>query len=76
MIPNDCTMTSISFEISNPCNERCVHCYRVCEGTKRGFHQLHIVLHSVGEIDCVQNQSSNIAATASFVLKNGPVKFF
>ncbi len=37
MIPNDCTMTSISFEISNPCNERCVHCYRVCEGTKRGF---------------------------------------
>ena len=31
------TMTSISLEISNPCNERCVHCYRVCEGTKKGF---------------------------------------
>lgn len=30
-------MTNIDLEISNPCNERCVHCYRVCEGTKRGF---------------------------------------
>ena len=31
------TMTHIELEISNPCNERCVHCYRTCEGTKRGF---------------------------------------
>ena len=23
-------MTHIELEISNPCNERCVHCYRVC----------------------------------------------
>ncbi len=31
------SMPHIELEISNPCNERCVHCYRVCEGTKRGF---------------------------------------
>lgn len=30
-------MSNISLEISNPCNERCIHCYRVCDGTKRGF---------------------------------------
>ena len=30
-------MTNINLGISNPCNEQCVHCYRVCEGTKRGF---------------------------------------
>lgn len=30
-------MTHIELEISNPCNERCVHCYRVCAGTRRGF---------------------------------------
>ena len=30
-------MTHIELEISNPCNERCLHCYRVCAGTRRGF---------------------------------------
>lgn len=30
-------MTSMSLEISNPCNERCVHCYRTCDATRRGF---------------------------------------
>lgn len=30
-------MTNIELEISNPCNERCLHCYRTCEGTRRGF---------------------------------------
>lgn len=30
-------MKHIELEISNPCNERCLHCYRTCEGTRRGF---------------------------------------
>lgn len=34
---NSLAMNTIELEISNPCNERCVHCYRVCENTKRGF---------------------------------------
>ena len=31
------SMTHIALEISNPCNERCIHCYRVCKDTKLGF---------------------------------------
>lgn len=30
-------MTHIELEISNPCNEHCIHCYRVCNDTRRGF---------------------------------------
>ncbi len=30
-------MTHLELEISNPCNERCLHCYRVCQSTKKGF---------------------------------------
>lgn len=30
-------MTSIDLEISNPCNERCVHCYRHRLNAKKGF---------------------------------------
>lgn len=30
-------MTHIELEISNPCNERCLHCYRTCDATRRGF---------------------------------------
>lgn len=30
-------MTNIDLEISNPCNEHCVHCYRHCLNSKKGF---------------------------------------
>ena len=30
-------MDQIEFEISNPCNEKCVHCYRHCLNTQKGF---------------------------------------
>lgn len=30
-------MASIDLEISNPCNEHCVHCYRHCLNSKKGF---------------------------------------
>ena len=30
-------MSSFDLEISNPCNKRCVHCYRVYDEKKRGF---------------------------------------
>ena len=51
------TMTSISLEISNPCNERCVHCYRVCEGTKRGFL-------SAAQARSVLEQAKTLGATS------------
>lgn len=31
------TMTDLELEISNPCNEKCIHCYRTCKNTKKGF---------------------------------------
>lgn len=30
-------MNQIELEISNPCNEKCVHCYRHCLNTQKGF---------------------------------------
>lgn len=30
-------MTHIELEISNPCNEKCIHCYRTCDSTKKGY---------------------------------------
>ena len=30
-------MSQIELEISNPCNEKCVHCYRHCLNTHKGF---------------------------------------
>jgi len=30
-------MSQIELEISNPCNEKCVHCYRHCLNTQKGF---------------------------------------
>lgn len=31
------TMTNLELEISNPCNEHCVQCYRHCLNSKKGF---------------------------------------
>lgn len=30
-------MSQIELEISNPCNEKCIHCYRHCLNTQKGF---------------------------------------
>lgn len=38
-------MTNLELEISNPCNERCVHCYRTCGHTVRGFLSQQDVEH-------------------------------
>lgn len=34
---NNIQMTNLELEISNPCNEHCVHCYRHCLNSKKGF---------------------------------------
>lgn len=34
---NELLMTNIELEISNPCNENCVHCYRHFLNSKKGF---------------------------------------
>lgn len=37
MRENTMRMNRIELEISNPCNEHCVHCYRHCLNSKKGF---------------------------------------
>lgn len=44
---DELSLKNIELEISNPCNENCVHCFRVCKRTKHGFlsaNQVQIVL--------------------------------
>lgn len=53
-------MTHIELEISNPCNERCVHCYRTCERTRRGFL-------SEKQARCVLEQAKELGATSATV---------
>lgn len=36
-MPINNSITHIELEISNPCNERCLHCYRGCNSTRKGF---------------------------------------
>lgn len=50
-------MFLVELEISNPCNEHCVHCYRVCSSTKKGFlsaRQVKSVLNGVCRIGSYQ----------------------
>lgn len=48
-------MFLVELEISNPCNEHCVHCYRVCSSTKKGFL-------SARQVKSVLNQAKKIGA--------------
>lgn len=46
-------MTNLKLEISNPCNEHCVHCYRHCLNSKKGFlsaAQVQSVLEQAKEL--------------------------
>lgn len=50
---------SLELEISNPCNERCVHCYRTCDETRKGFLSLADVKKIVASVKpiCTLNPS-------------------
>lgn len=46
-------MTQLELEISNPCNEHCIHCYRHCLNSKKGFltiNQTKTVLSQAKEL--------------------------
>ena len=30
-------LKTLDFEVSNPCNEKCIHCYRHCFNKEKGF---------------------------------------
>ena len=50
---NNMQLTSIDLEISNPCNEHCVHCYRHSLNSKKGFL-------SAKEVESVLNQAKEL----------------
>lgn len=65
-------MTAIELEISNPCNERCLHCYRTLDATKRGFLSLsdaHSVLEQAKSLG-----AKDVAITGGEVLLNSEWK--
>ena len=37
---NETKLKQLELEISNPCNEHCIHCYRQCLNSKKGFLSL------------------------------------
>lgn len=61
-------MSHVELEISNPCNEHCVHCYRHCLNSKKGFltaAQVQSVLEQAKEIG-----AENVTVTGGESLLN------
>lgn len=48
-------MTHLELEISNPCNERCIHCYHTCGCTACGFLSQQDVEHILEEASLLMN---------------------
>lgn len=64
-------MTNLELEISNPCNERCVHCYRICGHTVHGFLSQQDVVHILEEVSLLMNaQCKEILITGGESLLN------
>ncbi|QSH95230.1 radical SAM protein [Treponema phagedenis] len=57
-------LNTIELEISNPCNEKCVHCYRTCSSTKKGFL-------SLDDVKNIFSQCKNILAEKTSVTITG-----
>lgn len=65
-----CKLKNLDLEISNPCNEHCVHCYRTCETTKRGFLSFDDVRKIFDEIDPIRDEQINVLLTGGEALLN------
>lgn len=60
----------LDLEISNPCNEQCVHCYRTCDSTRRGFLSINDVKKIFDEIKNIRDNQINVLITGGEVLLN------
>lgn len=60
----------LNLEISNPCNERCVHCYRTCKQTKRGFLSIENVKKIFNDIKRIRENSISVILTGGEALLN------
>lgn len=56
-------LQTLDLEISNPCNERCVHCYRTCDETRTGFLSLSDVKKIVASVKPVLARNPNVTVT-------------
>lgn len=56
-------LQNLDLEISNPCNERCVHCYRTCDETRTGFLSLSDVKKIVASVKPVLARNPNVTVT-------------
>ena len=63
-------LASLSLEISNPCNERCVHCYRVCDSTKQGFLSIEDVQLVFKQIENIRSDKLQVTITGGEALLN------
>ena len=63
-------LKNLDLEISNPCNEHCVHCYRTCESTKRGFLSIDDVRKIFDEIEPIRDEQINVLLTGGEALLN------
>ena len=60
----------LNLEISNPCNERCVHCYRTCKQTKRGFLSIENVQKIFNDLKQIREEKINVLLTGGEALLN------
>jgi len=64
------SLKKLDLEISNPCNEHCVHCYRTCESTKRGFLSLKDVQKIFEELEPTREEQISVLLTGGEALLN------
>ncbi|SHI82082.1 radical SAM protein [Fibrobacter sp. UWP2] len=63
-------LKNLDLEISNPCNEHCIHCYRTCEQTKRGFLSIDDVKEIFDAIKPIREEKINVLLTGGETLLN------
>ena len=63
-------LRNLDLEISNPCNEKCIHCYRTCEQTKQGFLSFDAVKKIFSDIKPIRENRINVLLTGGEALLN------
>ncbi len=69
-MPRIDNLTSLSLEISNPCNEHCVHCYRICDSTRQGFLSIEDVRLVFKQIENIRSDKLQVIITGGEALLN------
>lgn len=67
MMKQKTCINRIDLEISNPCNERCVHCYRICKDTKKGYLSANQAKNVLEQAKLLGATSTTIAGGESFL---------